>query len=343
MISLKKHIESHGEEPSETAGRAWQGLLAAVGRHLASAVPGVARDLGGNLAKLADRFRSDSAPASVLTLQRDVDSELALWATAVQEHLRSKAAEAREIMLAMAGTAQSLTSRDKRYAARFRDMKSRMEGIADLDDLSVVRRSLMSAAQELNSDIQNMEAEGQLTIAGLEGKLQDYQKQLAESERRECSDALTGLMNRRGVELEIEKNRAERRHFCVVVLDLNSFKPVNDTYGHAAGDEVLKQFAGELRAQFPAGDVLGRWGGDEFIVVKRGDMASARTCVEGVRKWAFGAYKIKTAKGVCSVPVSASIGIAAWNMEEGITQLLGRADESMYLEKRSGADRRTGS
>jgi diguanylate cyclase (GGDEF)-like protein len=252
----------------------------------------------------------------------------------VERHLRSKAAEAREIMLAVASAAQSLGTRDKRYINRFRELTARLEEIADLDDLSDVRRSLVASAFELNADVRNMEIEGQRTIAGLEVRLEDYRRQLAEAERRECADALTGLLNRRGIETAIARQREQGRPFCVVLLDLNSFKPVNDNYGHVAGDDLLKQFSTELRAQFRSTDLIGRWGGDEFMVVVDGSSAEAQSCVDRVRKWAFGTYKVKTSQGTFAVELSASIGIAAWDHKEESMQLVSRADESMYDEKR---------
>lgn len=335
MISLRKHIEASPEDLFDAAARSYRSVLATLGRHLARAVPGIAGDLGKNLRVLSEQLGPDLMPATAVTIQHTVDSELSHWADNVEQHLKTKAGEARDIMLAMAGAAQSLTSRDKRYADRFRDITAKLRGIADLDDLSAVRVSLMASALDLNADIGNMETEGRQTISNLEVKLQEYRKQLAEAERRECADTLTSLINRRGIEMEIEKLREERLPFCVVLLDLDSFKPVNDNYGHGAGDDLLRQFGGELRGHFRPGDVIGRWGGDEFIVIARGDEDSARTSVDRLRKWAFGTYKVKTIKGVCSVPLTASVGIARWNMEEGMVRLLARADESMYAEKRA--------
>jgi diguanylate cyclase (GGDEF)-like protein len=339
MISLRKHIEACPEDLYDATARSYKFVLIAIGRHLARAVPGIPGDLFKNLRALSEQFESDPVPATALKIQHTVDSELNLWADNVEHHLRAKAAEAREIMLVMAGAAQSLTSRDRRYSGRFRDITAKLRGIADLDDLSDVRRSLMASALELNTDIGDMESEGQRTISGLEIKLQEYRKQLAAAERRECSDTLTGLINRRGIEMEIEKRREKRQPFCVVLLDLDSFKPVNDTYGHGAGDDLLRQFAGELGGYFRPGDAIGRWGGDEFIVIAQGDEDGARTCVDRLRQWAFGTYKVKTTKGVCAVPLTASVGIAPWNLQEGMAQLLGRADESMYAEKRAAKER----
>lgn len=339
MISLRKHIESSAEDLFDATTRSYKSVLNTIGRHLARAIPGIPGDLSKNFRVLSDQLDSDPVPATALKIQYTVDSELSLWADNVEQHLKAKAADAREIMLVMADAAQNLTSRDKRYADRFRDITARLRGIADLNDLSDVRRSLMASTLELTTDIGAMETEGQRTISGLEVKLQEYRKQLAEAERRECADTLTGLINRRGIEMEIEKRREKHLPFCVVLLDLDSFKPVNDTYGHGAGDDILRQFAGELRGYFRPSDVIGRWGGDEFIVVVPGDQDTARTCVDRLRKWAFGTYKVKTTQGVCAVPLTASVGIALWDMQEAMVQLLGRADELMYAEKRAARER----
>jgi diguanylate cyclase (GGDEF)-like protein len=337
MTSLKKHIDAYTEDLLHATLRAYRAALVAVGKNADRAVPGADTRLSESLARLQDQFLSDAMPATVFRTQQSVDSELSLWADSVERHLRSKAAEAREIMLAVASAAQNLGTRDKRYINRFRELTARLEEIADLDDLSEVRRSLVASAFELNADVRNMEIEGQRTIAGLEVRLQDYRRQLAEAERRESVDALTGLLNRRGIETAVAKQREQGHPFCVVLLDLNSFKPVNDNYGHVAGDDLLKQFSTELRAQFRSTDLIGRWGGDEFIVVVNGSPGEARSCVDRVRKWAFGTYKVKTSQGTFSVELSASIGVAAWDLKEELMQLVSRADESMYDEKRSNS------
>jgi diguanylate cyclase (GGDEF)-like protein len=337
MTSLKKHIDAHTEALLDATICAYRTLLRSTGKHAERAVPGLGSHLSGEFSALQDRFLSEPMPATVLKTQQAAEEELNSWANSVEQHLKSKAKEAREIMLAVAGAAQNLTSRDQKYSQRFRELTERMEEIADLEDLSQVRRSLITSAHELKADVQSMETEGQRTISGLEGKLADYRNRLAEAERRERADALTGLMNRRGIEREIEKWRAEGRNFCVVLLDLNSFKAVNDTFGHGAGDNLLTQFSGELRTQFRQDDLIGRWGGDEFIVIMNGNLNDARNCVERLRKWAFGTYKIRTQKGVCPIPVSASVGIAVWDRTEEFPQVLSRADESMYEEKRAGS------
>ena len=338
MPSLREYIGTHTESLLEATQRAYAAALTAVGRSARRAVPGIETDLSTALTRLRDQLQADPSPSATEKTQRGIENELSLWADNVQQHLKSKAVEAREIMLVMARAAQSITGRDQRYLQRFRELTSQLEGIADLDDLSEVRRCLIISAQELKVDIGGMEKEGKATIAGLEDKLESYRKQLAEAERRECIDPLTGLLNRRGIETAMEKRREYGRPFCVILLDLNSFKPVNDTYGHAAGDDLLKQFSAELHTHFRPTDLIGRWGGDEFIIVFNDDLQHAQSCIESLRKWAFGSYKVTCAKGTCPVLLSAATGVAVWDPHETITELLRRADaESVYENKRANA------
>jgi diguanylate cyclase (GGDEF)-like protein len=278
-------------------------------------------------------MQADSGPETIAQTQRAVDGALGQWSESVDRHLKEKANEFREMMLVMANTAQNLGARDKRYTGRFRDITARLNEIGNLNDISAMRRSLISSTAELEADVRNMEADGQKTIAGLEATLEGYKKQLADTERKASLDALTGLINRRGIEAAMEKRCDEKIPFCIVILDLNGFKQVNDTHGHLAGDDLLKAFSAELQAHFRAGDIIGRWGGDEFIIVTNGVLQEARNCVERVRKWAFGAYKVKTPNGSFQVQVSASVGMASWDLREDIPHLISRADEAMYSEK----------
>ena len=96
------------------------------------------------------------------------------------------------------------------------------------------------------------------------------------------------------------------------MLDLNGFKQVNDTYGHEAGDDLLKQFSTELRSASRATDVVGRWGGDEFIVVLDGNLTEAQSHVERMQKWVFGSYTLQIGSNArserSSPPGCSSIG-----------------------------------
>ena len=108
----------------------------------------------------------------------------------------------------------------------------------------------------------------------------------------------------------------------MISLDLNDFKKLNDTYGHLAGDDLLKQFATELRTVFRSHDVIGRVGGDEFIVLVDGDLSVANARLERIRRWVNGSYAVKDNPDAPKVNVTAAVGAAQWNPGESMRDIL---------------------
>lgn len=149
-------------------------------------------------------------------------------------------------------------------------------------------------------------------------------------------DTLTGLPNRRLLFERLEQRialatRYESR-FCVVYVDLNRFKPINDTYGHRCGDRVLSEIAERMEAVVRASDTVARVGGDEFVILlpDTPDRAGALAVMANVRRAIE--TPIETDKGILSV--SASMGVVCYP-EDGMDPeaLLGSADSAMYVEK----------
>jgi diguanylate cyclase (GGDEF)-like protein len=108
---------------------------------------------------------------------------------------------------------------------------------------------------------------------------------------------------------------------------------VNDSYGHVTGDGLPRQFGAELRSTCRATDVIGRWGGDEFILLYDCGLAEAEAQAERLRKWICGNYEEKGKSGALKLRVDASIGLAAHTAGEKMKELVARADAAMYEQK----------
>jgi diguanylate cyclase (GGDEF)-like protein len=230
----------------------------------------------------------------------------------------------------VARAAESVSQRDQKYAREMGDHMGRLSLIAEVNDLALVRRSVIESTRALKACIEKMAEDSKTALLELTDQVSEYRARLEESERIAATDSLTGLANRRGFEKQLEARVTAGTPFCLIMLDLNDFKEVNDRFGHLAGDELLRQFAVELRAQFMPFDTVGRWGGDEFVVITEGALKDAEEKADRVRKWALGDYKISDAK----TRVGASIGVVERNGAETGLELLARVDRRVYEGKR---------
>jgi len=156
-------------------------------------------------------------------------------------------------------------------------------------------------------------------------------KLLRNVEKKAYIDSLTGVYNRKFLDevfkLEKEKYRTFRKEFCIIFIDLDNFKAVNDKYGHMEGDKVLKQVADLIKRNIRKEDFVIRYGGDEFVIITeapRGDVLSIMSRLQDVIK-----IKYK------DVEVTASIGSACYPADgKELEDLIRKADERMYTIKK---------
>ncbi|WP_211368368.1 GGDEF domain-containing response regulator [Pseudoxanthomonas gei] len=208
------------------------------------------------------------------------------------------------------------------------------------DIVLTVRAALRAYWQERdlirhNEELRRMNAELEDIVAARTEELVEKNRLL---EVLSVTDKLTGLYNRRKLDelLEEEIVRAQRyqAELSVIMLDIDRFKRVNDTYGHGAGDEVLIEVAGLLRRHTRDADVLGRLGGEEFLLVCPHSSAAAALGI---------AVKLRDAMAAHPFPivgqVTSSFGIASCRPDDTAAALLARADAALYRAKGAGRNR----
>lgn len=163
----------------------------------------------------------------------------------------------------------------------------------------------------------------------------------AEMARRARQDDLTGCLNRPGfmerARQELSRARRSGAALSLIVMDLDRFKRINDTYGHQCGDKVLADLHSALGDLSRAHDVFGRVGGEEFfILLPETDIGEAAAVAERLRR-ALGAYAFVRNRHI--VPVTASPGCASLCPEDDLGRLIQRADRRMYLAENAGRNR----
>jgi len=170
---------------------------------------------------------------------------------------------------------------------------------------------------------------------------------LGELAARATTDALTGLKNRRAaaeaLAAEIERARRYERPLAIALFDLDLFKRINDDFGHEVGDNVLRAFARVLENSARTTDVVGRWGGEEFLVIlHEADLDAAATFAERVRAGVAEASpltEILEDRPAAVRPVTCSVGVTALQPGDDADAFVRRADAALYDAKRDGRDR----
>jgi len=172
-------------------------------------------------------------------------------------------------------------------------------------------------------------------IAGLLQAKKKIEKQL----RLSFIDGLTEVYNRRYFQHrlsdEYERSSRYKRDFSCAIIDIDRFKQINDTYGHPAGDEVLKKIARQVRRYVRNADIVCRYGGDEFgVLFPETDLRGAFLALERVRERLA---DLNITQGLDTVAVSVSCGVSAYGPQaQGIDAIIAQADSALYAAKRQG-------
>ena len=348
MISIKKFIDSNyaSSAPSEAPRRepdagnllsayqvAYQTVLAAMGAQGQRAVPALGAMIFPALMRISDGLNQSVTPESIRDSRRAAEEQLSLWADQAQQNQKDNEKTIKNLLHLIFEATESTGTRDEKFSQEIVGLAEKLRTVAGLESLPVIRRTITENTAALTSCVARMADEGRESVRQLTSEIAEYQTRLLASERRALVDPLTGLCNRRAFEQQLEFRVQSRQPFSLLVADLNGFKAINDRYGHLVGDELLRQFAGELKAQFFSEDTVARWGGDEFVAIVVGQAKEGVARVERVRHWALGEYKITIDNLTTAVTADAALGIVIWNGAESGLELFSRADKEMYRAK----------
>lgn len=241
------------------------------------------------------------------------------------------AARARETLDRLRNLTHDVASDVDKHKALMGRINNQLNSAGRLCPTSVARA--VERLIECNERIQKQ-------LDSAEDKLQDQARQIASHSAEAQTDPLTGLANRRVFDKELERvHRAcadRTTSALVMILDIDHFKNLNDTYGHQAGDKVLLGIAQVLRDCIPDHHTVARYGGEEFAVIFLGrDIDEAREISErarrgiGTEKYDFDGLQLH---------VTASSGVAQLLPGETTSSLVGRADDALYVSKNKGRD-----
>jgi diguanylate cyclase (GGDEF)-like protein len=171
----------------------------------------------------------------------------------------------------------------------------------------------------------------------LEPLVEEIRKRLMAGRETPVVDALTGLVNRRELERQVNLRLAAGRQFCVLFFDIDDFGRFNETLGRESGDQVLKQFATRLLPQIRARDVACRWLADEFVVIMECGIEDARRRSLQMAQWMRGPYSIEGEEGEAKIEVRVSTGVTECFAGDTPRQIWLRLEEDFQAQNSNTA------
>ncbi|MBB5205929.1 diguanylate cyclase [Inhella inkyongensis] len=326
-------------------------------RHLAEQLGGLCKLLSASLVDLSedDSWAQGQAAAMSDTLEQGLSAltvrSVSERLTATRERQRTLRAERSAARDALKGLIQTLlsevgslgahTDRFNEHIGRYAEV---IEKADSLESLTGVVREMVQESRTVQGLVQQTQArlssEHQRTMALAErvDQLEDELRRLSEEVQ---TDQLTKVANRRGLQAVFasEQSRLQREGgpLAVALLDIDNFKKLNDSLGHNAGDEALKGLAARAQATVRPGDLVARWGGEEFVLLlPRTPLDEAKQVLGRLQRALSASLFMHEGKDVF---VTFSAGATLYREGEGLESALQRADEALYEAKRTGKNR----
>jgi diguanylate cyclase len=235
------------------------------------------------------------------------------------------------------------------------EMKAMGESVESAADLSQIRSQVRNRIDTIGRHLQefrqretdlatamNVRTEQmQARVAELESEAKKLQTQLQDEQRQSTIDTLTKVNNRLAYEKRIDEELQRWQRFkqptCIAVWDVDRFKSINDTYGHRAGDGVLRAVADCLMRQIRSTDFLARYGGEEFVMILCGtQLADAMRLMDKIR---IGVSELKLHSRGTPLAITISSGVTALMVDDTSASAFDRADKALYRAKETGRNR----
>lgn len=212
----------------------------------------------------------------------------------------------------------------------------------DASRLGILINDMSDDTNKMRGSMQSLQSE----LAASKQQVEKLHQELESARGEALTDPLTGILNRRGFEIRANKAFSDQtalgKGLCILMLDIDHFKKINDTYGHLFGDKVIRAIAATLKSKVRGEDSVARLGGEEFaVLLEATDIAGAHSVAEHIRQ-SIERGKIRRLDTQEQIGgITLSVGIAAYTGDTSFVNLLDQADKALYISKKTGRNKTT--
>lgn len=254
--------------------------------------------------------------------------------------------EQRESLQQLLGKIAGFTAETDKQAHQFGNnlqaygntLKQNLDG-PKLDELI---NNMAGDTNKMRGSMQSLQTE----LAASQEQVEKLHKELQSARGEALTDPLTGILNRRGFEgaakITFDDQSALDKGVCLLMIDIDHFKKINDTYGHLFGDKIIRGIAETVKSKVRGQDSVARLGGEEFaVLLTETDISGAKIVAEHIRQSIEGAKvrRLDTQEHISGITIS--LGVSTYTGGKNVTELLDQADKALYISKQQGRNRTT--
>jgi diguanylate cyclase len=304
-----------------------------------------AEEFKKQLESLQEKFQADEKTKTIAAQFDRQKGKILDHIQRQKTYIGERESEFREIIDLMTAAMGGLDNKNRDFYSSIRSQGQRFEEIILLDDIKRIKSELVREVDNMRAMVREKENLDQKTLDALSSQVDVLKKELEKARHTANTDGLTGVYNRKALDDHlqrlIERNTVSITPFSLMMMDLDNFKTLNDTYGHTVGDRMLLAFTQKCRATVRSDDFLARYGGEEFVLILPG--ASLRNATKKARQVcrtvAAAKYAADDSPRAEVVAVTVSIGVSTYRNGDTVKSLVDRADQCLYKAKASGKNR----
>lgn len=256
--------------------------------------------------------------------------------------IRDREKELRDIIDLLTKALTTLDADNRRYYQNVSQQAEKIEQISLLDDIRALKDALKSEVDQIRKTLAEKTAKDRHDLESLASQVKHLSTELERVRSASEKDGLTGALNRRSfdqlIHRMVEQAAVMGTGFAVIMVDIDDFKVINDTYGHPTGDRVIMVVVDKCRKQIRSDDFLARYGGDEFaLLLPAASLRNAVKKARNIRKAICNTrYSLEDFAPGLEITFTVSMGAAVWTRGDTVQSLVRRADQALYLAKREG-------
>ena len=291
---------------------------------------------------LSQQFETEEKTKKIERQFKGNKEKIATFIDRERNYFFNKDREFKEIIQVLSSGIASINQENQHFNTRIHDESLKIEKITHLNDIRKMKAALTENVGSLKQFIQKKQAQDTERLDTLASEVEILKEELEKTKNISMSDGLTGAFNRLAFDSKITKliegNRKSRSPFSLMIIDIDNFKLINDSYGHLVGDRVIVALVQKCRQFIREGDFLARFGGEEFVIILpeaslRQTMNRARKLCEAISD---ALYAVDDSDKSEPLSFTVSIGVSVFRRNDTLESILERADKALYRAKDFG-------